>query len=147
LIYDYYDEGVVIDLGNNANFRADIDAGHSDVRRPDYAAMNAYGETPDTTPATAWFCHEGPSEGAYTVTITFSAGMTGFTQDDITVENGSISALTSQHVLEAGTVNELTVNSACVYTVTIVPEADGAATGSNGEANAEASYSFSQEIG
>ena len=154
LMYDYYDEGVVLDAENNAMFRADIAYGYSDVRRPDYAGINEYGATLDMTPATAWFCDESPSAGVYTLTITFSAGMTGFTQEDIIVGNGSISDFATEHVLAAGTEYEITQDSTCVYTMTIMPSAAGditvsipagSATGSNGEANAEASYSFSQE--
>lgn len=79
-------------------------------------ASNIVTATFDATPPTAVISSELTDlvSGAFTTTITFSEGVTGFGLEDITVSNGAASEFVS--------------TSVAVYTATITPATDGVVT-------------------
>ncbi|WP_340077920.1 beta strand repeat-containing protein, partial [Leptobacterium sp. I13] len=85
-----------------------------DAANNDNLASNTYSVTNDgTAPSVTIDGPAGPVNGSFDITITFSEGVTGFVQSDITVTNGSITAFSG---------------SGASYTATIDPTADGEVT-------------------
>ena len=89
---------------------AQDDAGNNNTAATQFSIEND--ETVPTVAITS--SASDPVSGAFSVTITFSEDVTGFSVGDISVGNGAASAFSA--------------TSATVYTATITPAADGAVT-------------------
>ncbi|WP_340076902.1 Ig-like domain-containing protein, partial [Leptobacterium sp. I13] len=85
-----------------------------DAASNDNLASNTYSVTNDgTAPSVTIDGPAGPVNGSFDITITFSEGVTGFVQSDITITNGTITAFSG---------------SGASYTATIDPTTDGEVT-------------------